>query len=120
MIGHFKDVADAERVEDVLNRLEVLVNDEVSAKRMEVDGSTRRFSRPMLDALTELKIYDLGPVELEQFAYDVRVKREGADVVITTDESDVSAFLKVLIDNKARVEVYSAHFYADEKYGRGK
>ncbi|EUA59807.1 hypothetical protein I550_2955 [Mycobacterium intracellulare 1956] len=33
--------------------------------------------------------------------------------MITTDESDVQALLKVLLDGGARVEVYSAHDYPD-------
>jgi rRNA maturation endonuclease Nob1 len=119
MIGHFKDVADAERAEEILNQLEVLVNEEVSEKRMEIGKGSQRFSDRVRDVLyKDLKVYDLGPSELEQFAYDVRVKREGANIVITTDESDVSAFLKLLIDQKAKVEVYSAHFYPDSEHGR--
>ena len=33
---------------------------------------------------------------------------------------DVSAFLKVLLDKGARVEVYSAHDYPDTAHGRGR
>jgi hypothetical protein len=120
MIGHFMDLAAAEQAEDALSRLGVLIGEEVSAKRMELDGGTSRFSKHVLDALSDLKIYDLGPRELEQFAYDVRVKRDGTDVIVTTDEPDISAFLRVLVDHKAKVEVYSAHFYTEEKFGRGK
>ena len=38
-------------------------------------------------------------------------------LVITTDESDVGAFIKIMTDGGAKIEVYSAH---DQKspYGR--
>ena len=45
---------------------------------------------------------------------------EDDKVVVTTNESDVSAFLKVMIDKGARVEVYSAHDYPETQCGRGK
>jgi len=38
----------------------------------------------------------------------------------STDEIEVSALLKILLDKGARVEVYSAHVYPDTEYGRGK
>lgn len=41
-------------------------------------------------------------------------------MILTTDESEVSAFLKVMIQKEAKVEVYSAHDYPDTEYGRGK
>ncbi len=65
----------------------------------------------------KIYLYTIGPPEVEQFAYDVNVKLDAARIVVTTDESDVSAFLKVLVDHGAsRVEVFSAHFY---KEGQG-
>lgn len=121
MIGHFQEVADAKRAEHMLHRLEALVNEEIGAKRMEVGTGVERFSDHVRHVLhTELRLYSVGPTELEQFAYDVRVKRADNDIVITTDEIDVSAFLKVLIDQKAKIEVYSAHYYPDDGHGRGR
>ena len=61
----------------------------------------------------------LRPAELEQFAYDVTVEVEDSQIVVTTDEIDVSAFLTVLIEKGARVEVYSAYAYPENGHGRG-
>jgi len=47
------------------------------------------------------------------------VKVEGSKMILTTDEVDISAFLKVMLDSGARIEVYSAHDYPDTEYGRG-
>jgi len=38
---------------------------------------------------------------------------------LTTEEFDISAFLKVMFSEGARIEVYSAHNYPDTAYGRG-
>ena len=79
-----------------------------------------RFTDRMLEVLRAANLYILGPAELEQLLYDVHVDVDGNKVVITTDEIDISVFLKVLIEKGARVEVYSAHDYPDTEYGRGR
>jgi hypothetical protein len=118
MIGHFKDSGTAAAAKEAIDQLTEYVMAESQAGEIEICGHTDRFSKKLLDLLHELRLYDVGPVELEQFGYDFRVKVDDDKVVLTTDESDVSAFLKVLIDKGARVEVYSAHHYPDTEYGR--
>lgn len=53
-------------------------------------------------------------IYLEQFAYDFQAVHQGNDVIIKTDETDVSALFKLLLDNGARVEIYSAHGNTEE------
>jgi len=38
----------------------------------------------------------------------------GSRIVVTTDELEVSGFLKLMVDKGAKVEVYSAHDYPDK------
>ena len=40
------------------------------------------------------------------------------EIILTTDEIEVSAFLKILFDKGARIEVYSAHSHPDTGHGR--
>jgi Family of unknown function (DUF6375) len=119
MIGRFKDAGDAAKAKQVIDRLTERVNADVRAGLMEIGAQTDRFTDGMLNLLRELNVLIIGPAELEQFGYDVAVKVDNNQVVVTTDESDVSAFLKVLVDRGARVEVYSAHTYPGTGYGRG-
>jgi len=115
MIGHFKEPRNAEEVKRLLDEL-------IDQVEIDAEGSGTvprdRFTDGMLELLRVANLYILSPAELEQFLYDVHVDVDGNKVVITTDEVDVSAFLKVLIDKGARVEVYSAHFYPDTGCGR--
>lgn len=74
----------------------------------------------MLDLLGRLNVASIGPRELEQFLYDVSMNIEGSKIILTTEEVDISAFLKVMFDQGARIEVYSAHDYPDSEYGRGR
>lgn len=120
MIGRFQDAVKAAKAKEVIDRLTEQVNAEVEAGVVKVGEPLQRFTDGMFDLLQKLNVYIFSPAELEQFAYDVNVAIEGSQIVLTTDEVDVSAFLKVLIDMGARVEVYSAHHYPDTGYGRGR
>lgn len=120
MIGHFKDATEATKVKEIIDELtkQVVENQDKGAL---VPGSpSERYSDAMLDLLARLNIALIGPRELEQFLYDVNVKVEGSRMILTTEEIDISAFLKVMFDRGARIEVYSAHIHRDTEYGRGR
>lgn len=53
----------------------------------------------------------------EQLLYDLRPRREGSRVVITTEENDINALLKILLHHGAKIGVYSAHDHGGP-YGR--
>lgn len=76
-----------------------------------------RYSEGLLGLLQKIRCHSVSPSEFEQFRLDIGTKQSGDRLVIRTDEIEVSAFLKLLIDNGAKVEVYSAHDYPDEKAG---
>ena len=114
MIGHFKDVTTAAKAKEVIDRLAEQVQADSQAGEMDVgSGSTDRYTDGMTDLLKKVNVYDIGPPELEQFAYSAHIETKGNRVEIRTDESDITAFIKVLIDKGARVEVFSAHDYPE-------
>ena len=120
MIGRFKDPLDADGAKQIIERIKDQVDADVQAGLM-LDGEpTDRFSDGMRDLFKNVSVYTISPFELGQFSYDVSVEVDNGQVIITTEEGDVSAFLKVLIDKGARVEVYSAHHYPSTEYGRGR
>lgn len=119
MIGQFEDAADAAKANQVIERLKKQVEADVQAGSIEVGKPTNRFPDAMLKLLMEMNLSIIGPSELEQFAYDIAIKVEDRKVIVTTDEADVSALLKVLVELGARVEVYSAHSYPGTGFGRG-
>ena len=112
MIGRFKEVRNAEEAKRLIDRLTEHVIDEVDAAH-ETGSAQRRYSEAMRDILKEEKVYDIAPAELDQFRYDVSVYQREDEVSVRTDEVDISAFLKVLIDKGARVEIYSGHDYPE-------
>lgn len=120
MIGHFEKVADATKVKEIIDALTKQVADDQADGVLTLGSPSERYGDAMLDLLGKLNVMTVGPSELEQFAYEVGVKVEGKDLVLTTEEYDISAFLKVMFMNGARIEVYSAHDYPDTAHGRGR
>lgn len=115
LIGKFKQARDADGVEDLLNKLrDQSVKDEAYSISSD-SPEDQRFSDEMLALLRANEIYTLGPADLEQFASDHRVDHKGDRITIKTDEADISAFIKIFLNAGARVEIYSAHDYSDEK-----
>ena len=119
MIGQFQNAGDAEKVTEIFERLTKQVRVDEDAGLLQFGGKSDRFTDDMLHLLSSLNVNSIGPNEVEQFAYDVSIKVQRDQLVLTTEESDVSAFLKVLLDHGARIELFSAHDYPDSRYGRG-
>lgn len=68
----------------------------------------------MLSLLRSLNLNTLRPAELGQLVSDHHLKREGDRITVTTDEAEVSAFVKLFIEAGAKVEVFSAHDYPSD------
>ena len=115
MIGQFKSVDDARKTKQTIDQLT-----EKLADKIEVGRTRNRFGDEVSALLKDANIYTLGPLELEQFLYDVSTRIEEDKLILTTDESEVSAFMKLMIDRGAKIEIFSAHGYPDAEYGRGK
>jgi len=120
MIGHFENAAEATKAKEIIDTLTNQVREEESSGTRTVGQPSERYGNAMLDLLGKLNVASIGPRELEQFLYEVSVDVEDSKIILTTEEIDISAFLKVLFDQGARIEVYSAHNHPDSEYGRGR
>jgi hypothetical protein len=120
MIGHFEDATEATRAKEIIDALTKQVAEDQDKGTLVLGSPSERYGTEMLDLLGRLNVASIGPRELEQFAYEVTVKLEGSKIVLTTEEIDISAFLKVMFDRGARIEVYSAHNHPDTGHGRGR
>lgn len=114
MIGHFVDHTKAKAAEDKFKRLADGVAAEMEAGTMDVGwDADERFSDSIRTLLNELKLYDLGPTDVANFAYEHSIEVDGATLRLATDEGEVQGFLKLLINAGARIEVYSRHHWSD-------
>jgi Family of unknown function (DUF6375) len=108
MIGQFKTADDAERTKQSIDLFTRELADEI-----EVGRSRDRFGNKVLDLLNKAECHILSPSDLEQFLYEVDSRVDEDKIIITTDESDISAFMKLMIHNGAKIEVFSAHDYPE-------
>lgn len=113
MIGSFRTKAEAEDANNAIEQIKKYLSD---SKESYEDGT--RFSKPLRELLMTLNVNTVVPREIDQFNYDARAELKDDRIVITTDESDFSAFLKILVEFNAKVEVYSAHTYTETGEGR--
>ena len=117
MIGQFQSVDEARNTKDLIETVTESIHDLVDAS---FDNRPTRFPEEVMEVLREHNLFLFAPEELEQFRYDTSLTLDGNKLIFKTDESDVSAFLKILLHKGAKIEAYSAHDYPDEQYGRGK
>ncbi|MFI7662735.1 DUF6375 family protein [Micromonospora parva] len=114
MIGHFATAGEAEAVKQAIEEMETVAHLEMEAGRLVVGEPARRFPEALSNVIRALHLYSLGPTDLQQFCYDVTTKQHDKTVIIRTDEIEVSAYMKVLLDKGARIEVFSGHDFPDQ------
>jgi hypothetical protein len=117
MIGHFEDATKAIIAKEIIDALTLQVEKDEADGTLIIGHHADRYGDKMLDLLGRLNV-SIGPNELEQFSYDVKIEVKGSDIILKTDELDISAFLKVLFLKGARIEVYSAHDYPNTGHGQ--
>lgn len=114
LIGKFKQAKDAEDVADVIKKLGDQATKDDAYAIAHATPEDQRFSDGMMALIRQFQLYTLAPEELGQFNFDHSIEQDGDTIKISTDEADVSAFIKLFVDSGARVEVYSAHHYPDK------
>lgn len=112
MIGHFKSSEDAENTQKLIEQLTEGLRD-----KTDIDSSCDRYDDDVMDLLRKANCYILGPADLEIFAYDFHAQVKGDKITLTTNESEVSTFFKLMINKGAKVEIYSANDYPDTESG---
>lgn len=114
LIGRFKRARDAEKVEKNIDKLSTQASRDDSQSFHFGEPEDQKFSDDMLSLLRSLNLNILGPSDLGQLVSDYHLNREGDQITVTTDESEVSAFVKLFIEAGAKVEVFSAHDYPSD------
>lgn len=114
LIGKFKQAKDAEDIADLIKKLGDQATKDDAYDIARAPAEDRRFSDGMMALIRKFELYTLAPEELGQFNFEHSVNQDGDTIRISTDEADVSAFIKLFVEGGARVEVYSAHHYPDK------
>lgn len=114
LIGKFKRAQDAEKVEKDIGMLSAQASKDDS-HNIAFDGpAEHRFSGEMLSLLGKLNLNTLGPADLGQLVSDHHLNRKDDRITVTTEEAEVSVFVKLFVEAGAKVEVFSAHDYPSD------
>lgn len=114
LIGRFKRAQDAETVEKTIDKLSAQASKDDSHSVSFAPPEGQRFSDEMLSLMLSLNLNTLGPADLGQLVSEHHLRREDDRITVTTDEAEVSAFVKLFIEAGAKVEVFSAHDYPSD------
>jgi Family of unknown function (DUF6375) len=109
MVGHFADESAAKAAELVFERIKERIYKDMHTEGYDSGEDAPDLTDEMGQLLREINMWSLGPADVENFAYDHSVTRDGADLILTTDENAIGGFVKLLVDNDARIEIFSMH-----------
>lgn len=115
MIGHFRSADEARETLEIIDMLSVKL-----VGKVDYASHTDRFTDDVLELLRQTSCYLFTPSEIEQFLAEKNTQLEGDKLILTTEESEISSFLKLMIHKGAKVEIFSGHDYPETGYGRGK
>ena len=114
LIGHFKHAQDASQTLSEIKKLEDQARkDDVELGTLSLPAD-QRFSKAMIDLFRTLEVYSLGPNEIGQLLSEHNIKESDTRLILTTEESEISAFVKLFIEGGAKVEIFSRHDYPGE------
>ena len=115
MIGEFKEIKEAKKAQKAIAEIVKQVKIEDDEGVINWEEPATEYSEKMLALLSNLQIHSISPTDIKQFAYDVNIDLDGNKIVLSTDEVDVQAFMKVLLKHGAKIEVFSRHDFPEEE-----
>lgn len=112
LIGTFKSSSEAEHFKEKFDELSEYLIEQEGTGNLSYDSD--RYPRDVLDYLSKNKIYYLSPQLLMQLTFDIRVSVTGNEIHATSDD-DLNALISLLLNDGAKIEVYSAHDYPENE-----
>lgn len=114
MIGEFKTEEDAKRVIELIETLSANAQSDLAEGIVDSWAKSERYSETTEATLRELKLYNLSPADISDFAnFNPSIERVGNVLRFRSDDVEIGAFVKLMVDKGAKVQIYSAHDYPD-------
>ncbi|MSR58146.1 MAG: hypothetical protein EXS05_10770 [Planctomycetaceae bacterium] len=116
MIGEFKTEEDAERVYELINMISENANSDFAKGIFEQWSKNDQLSEETENRLRELKLFSLSPPDVSDFAlWNPSMERSGKTLRFRSDDVEIGGFVKLMVAEGAKVQVYSAHSYPDDE-----
>jgi hypothetical protein len=114
LIGEFKTEEDAIRAFELINEISESANSDFAERVFEYGSHNERLSENTERHLRALKLFSLTSTDVSDFAFwNPSVERLGKTLKFRSDDVEIGGFVKLLVAQGARVEVYSGHEYPD-------
>ena len=75
------------------------------------NGGNQYFSDELSELFKKHDFYSFNGHDAEQLDYFYKVKPNGKEIEVLTDELDVQSIIKIFINWGAKIELYSRHDY---------
>ncbi|MBL8874078.1 MAG: hypothetical protein JNK90_30165 [Planctomycetaceae bacterium] len=116
MIGEFKTEQDAERVYELISTISDSASSDSASGVFDWGAQNEQFSEETEKRLRELKIYYMSPSDIADFAFlNTSIEKAGKQLQFRTDDVEIVGFVKLMVKNGAKVQVFSAYDYPDDK-----
>jgi hypothetical protein len=116
MIGEFKTEEDANRAYELINQLREAANSDQREEIVRYFERNERFSKDTEQLLRKHQLHDISPDDIADLAFvDMHIKLSQTKIHCQTDDTDLGGFIKLMVDQGAKVQVYSAHEYPDNE-----
>ena len=116
MIGEFKTEEDAEQVYELINTLSENASSDSAEGLLDFWGRNEQYSEETEKRLRELKLHNLSPSDIGDFAFlNPSIEKSGAVLRFWTNDVEIGGFVKLMVDRGAKVQVYSTNSYPDSK-----
>lgn len=112
MIGRFSGPEQARATEETFKRLQDIA--EHSLPERDWEDPDERIPEEVRGALAQMGLYEFTRDDLENFRYEHSVSRDGMELELSTEELDILGFIKLMLSDGAKLEIYSRHTWTSE------
>jgi Family of unknown function (DUF6375) len=117
IIGTFKTDQDAADTERLIRQMIEVVEEDAQAGRIEAGEPVKEFSERLMQVSKSENFWTFSYGDPGELLFEHVIERDRNRIVVTTEDQQINALLKMLVHGSAKVEVYSAHAYPSP-YGR--
>lgn len=103
IVGTFKTATDAQKAVDCFNDL-LDVKDKAK-------GGNLYFSDEIMEVMNKHNMHSFAETDPEQLDYFYTLDRHNNQIIVNTDELEIQALVKILINYGAKIEMFSKHDY---------
>jgi hypothetical protein len=117
IIGKFKTEEKAEEALKFLNDLTEISSEDEKNGFLTEGVTPTKFSDRIMAHGSKTNFQSFNYSDPKQLLNSYDIEKDGNNLILTTNELEIQAFIKIFLNSEAKIEIYSAHEH-ESKYGR--